>query len=141
MLMLRRFATGRVAAAVLALGLGIAGLLATAPAAEARIVVGLGFGFPLFPAPYYYYPPPPVYYAPPPVYYTAPPAYYTAPPAAAYPAPATAPVAADQAGPSFTNSAGQTCREYRTTVQINGQPAQSYGTACLQPDGTWRIVN
>ena len=24
--------------------------------------------------------------------------------------------------------------------QVNGQPQQSYGTACQQPDGTWRIV-
>jgi hypothetical protein len=70
------------------------------------------------PPPYYYAPPPPVVYAPPPTYYSAPPAYY-APPAQA---------------------TGQQCREYQSTTTINGQPQQIVGTACLQPDGTWRIV-
>jgi surface antigen len=32
------------------------------------------------------------------------------------------------------------CREYSQTVRIGNQVQESYGTACLQPDGTWRIV-
>lgn len=30
-------------------------------------------------------------------------------------------------------------REYTTTVTIGGAPADAYGTACLQPDGSWRF--
>lgn len=55
-------------------------LLAVPGSADARVVVGVGFGFPVFGfgAPYYY-PPPPVYYAPPPVVYAPPPVAYGAP--------------------------------------------------------------
>lgn len=102
------------------------GVLAPQPA-SARVAFGIGIGLPLFapiypaplyPAPVYY---PPAYYAPP-----APPAYY-APPAAAAPAAAQAPANAQ-------------CRQYSTTTVIDGQPQQAYGTACLQPDGSWRIT-
>ena len=34
---------------------------------------------------------------------------------------------------------GQYCREYKQTVLIGGQEHQAYGTACRQPDGTWRM--
>lgn len=33
------------------------------------------------------------------------------------------------------------CREYRTTVTIDGRVEEAYGTACRQPDGSWQIVN
>ena len=33
-----------------------------------------------------------------------------------------------------------TCREYTRDVIIDGRPAAAYGRACLQPDGSWRIV-
>jgi len=36
---------------------------------------------------------------------------------------------------------GQRCREYRTTVVIDGKPETSVGTACEQPDGRWQILN
>jgi len=32
------------------------------------------------------------------------------------------------------------CREYRTMVDIAGKKQQMYGTACRQPDGTWKAV-
>jgi surface antigen len=32
------------------------------------------------------------------------------------------------------------CREYRTTAIIAGKQQQMYGTACRQPDGTWKAV-
>lgn len=35
---------------------------------------------------------------------------------------------------------GRYCREYRTTVQIDGREEVAYGQACQQPDGTWRVV-
>jgi hypothetical protein len=104
------FATGTLAA--------LSAGLAAAPA-EARTFVSVGVGLPLF------YAPPPVVYAPPPVAYAPPPVVYTPAPTAYTPAPAPA---------------NQTCREYQSTIQVNGQPQPSYGTACLQPDGTWRIV-
>ena len=28
-------------------------------------------------------------------------------------------------------------REYQTTVIVGGRPVDAYGTACLQPDGSW----
>jgi surface antigen len=34
---------------------------------------------------------------------------------------------------------GQYCREYKQTIVIGGEPQQSYGTACRQADGTWKI--
>ncbi len=36
---------------------------------------------------------------------------------------------------------GGYCREYQQVVTVGGQPQQSYGTACRQPDGSWRIAN
>ena len=36
---------------------------------------------------------------------------------------------------------GQYCREYHQNVTVGGQQQQAYGTACRQPDGSWRIVN
>jgi surface antigen len=34
---------------------------------------------------------------------------------------------------------GQYCRRYEQTINVGGQPKQSYGTACRQADGTWQI--
>lgn len=33
------------------------------------------------------------------------------------------------------------CREFRTTAMIAGKKQQMYGTACRQPDGTWKNVS
>lgn len=33
------------------------------------------------------------------------------------------------------------CREYRSVATINGKKQQMYGTACRQPDGSWRQVS
>lgn len=35
---------------------------------------------------------------------------------------------------------GRYCREFQQTVTIGGATEQAYGTACLQPDGTWEVV-
>ena len=32
------------------------------------------------------------------------------------------------------------CREYSSTAIVDGRPVETWGTACLQPDGSWRIV-
>lgn len=37
-------------------------------------------------------------------------------------------------------SGNRYCREYQTKTTIGGQRQSSYGTACLQPDGSWEIV-
>jgi surface antigen len=39
------------------------------------------------------------------------------------------------------NANGQVCRDYQANAAINGQWQQVHGTACLQPDGSWQIVN
>jgi len=31
--------------------------------------------------------------------------------------------------------------EYRTAATLAGEPRETYGTACRQPDGSWQIVN
>ena len=43
--------------------------------------------------------------------------------------------------PAFQNTAGQYCREFQQTVTVSGRTQDAYGTACRQPDGTWKIVS
>ncbi len=131
-------------------------MLAVMPLAHAHdhdhwhggVFIGLGgpyYGDPYYPRPYYGYPysyyAPPVVYAPPPsVVYAAPqtvvvqqgPSVYQ-PPADFVSMPAT------QTSPTYQRN-GQYCREYQSNVSVGGQPQSSYGTACLQPDGSWRTV-
>jgi surface antigen len=57
----------------------------------------------------------------------APPVAY--PPQVVYPAP--------QAGYNGNDTCLQE-REYQTQVMIGGKQVEAYGTACLQPDGSWR---
>jgi hypothetical protein len=135
-------------------GLGILGALAlgavllpAAPAKADSFAFGYSSGYPgprHYHGPYrghgyrtgfVYVAPPPVYYAPPPrvVYVNPPPAYY-APPPVVYQAPQTLP------GGPLASDQSQQCREYQSTAVVNGQRVPSYGTACLQPDGSWRIV-
>lgn len=33
------------------------------------------------------------------------------------------------------------CREYRSSARIDGRTQRVHGTACRQPDGSWRLVN
>jgi len=40
-----------------------------------------------------------------------------------------------------TDNNGNYCREYQTTVTVGGEYQQAYGTACRQPDGSWKVVN
>lgn len=42
---------------------------------------------------------------------------------------------------TYQNASGQYCREFQQTITIGGQDQQSFGTACRQPDGSWKIVS
>jgi surface antigen len=41
---------------------------------------------------------------------------------------------------TYQSASGEYCREYRQTVWIGGEQQQAYGTACRQPDGSWKII-
>ena len=116
-------------AATAVLALGLMALPEPAHADRTRVSLGIGLNFGgYYPAyrPYYrpYYPPP-VVYAPPPAYYPPPPprVVYAPPP-----------------GPAYGPAQGGQCREFQTTVIVGGQPQPAYGTACLQPDGSWAFI-
>jgi surface antigen len=36
---------------------------------------------------------------------------------------------------------GGYCREYQQVVTVGNQQQEAYGTACRQPDGSWRVTN
>lgn len=42
---------------------------------------------------------------------------------------------------SVTFEGNPYCREFRTTADIGGKKQQMYGTACRQPDGSWKMVS
>jgi len=42
---------------------------------------------------------------------------------------------------TYQTAEGTYCREYQTTVLIEGKQERATGTACRQPDGSWRVVN
>lgn len=41
---------------------------------------------------------------------------------------------------TFVGALGQTCREFQQTIVVGGRTENAFGTACRQPDGSWRIV-
>ncbi len=38
-------------------------------------------------------------------------------------------------------SGGRYCREYTRTITVGRELYEGYGTACMQPDGSWEIVS
>jgi surface antigen len=42
---------------------------------------------------------------------------------------------------SYQDSVGSYCREYQQTITVGGRTRSAYGTACRQPDGSWRIAD
>lgn len=40
----------------------------------------------------------------------------------------------------YQTASGAYCREYNQTITVGGRTERGYGTACRQPDGTWKIV-
>ncbi len=83
--------------------------------------IGLGFVFPLYSYGYPYYVPAPVYTVP-----------AQLPPAAAQP---------DQRSYTASREEAAYCREYTKKVLVDGIEEMAYGTACLQDNGSWRIMN
>jgi surface antigen len=43
--------------------------------------------------------------------------------------------------PAYQTTSGQYCREFQQSITVGGQTQDAYGTACRQPDGTWKIVS
>ena len=152
--MRRRFAS------ILTLGtlaaIATVALAATPAAAHYRHFHGYRHGyFPYAYPSYYDYGPvyyPPVVVAPPPVV-VAPPPVYAAPvvagPALPAPVPSAYPPAA--AGYPAVGAPGVpvapgiegtpdclVVREYTTEIEVGGAPAEGYGYACLQADGSWK---
>lgn len=41
---------------------------------------------------------------------------------------------------TYQQSDGTYCREFQQTITIDGQTQQGHGTACRQPDGSWKVV-
>jgi hypothetical protein len=66
------------------------------------------------------------------------PAPVYAPPRVVYVQPAPQVV---QAAPPPVQASGSYCREYTETVTIAGTVHTAYGTACQQPDGSWRKMD
>jgi surface antigen len=42
---------------------------------------------------------------------------------------------------TYQSSNGQYCREFQQTITVGGENHNAYGTACRQPDGSWKIVS
>ena len=41
---------------------------------------------------------------------------------------------------TYKTETGQYCREFSQTIVIGGQSQDAFGTACRQPDGSWKIA-
>lgn len=46
-----------------------------------------------------------------------------------------------QGQPDWNQTAGRYCREYQSISTVAGRQQQTYGTACMQPDGSWEVIN
>jgi surface antigen len=42
---------------------------------------------------------------------------------------------------TYQKDDGTYCREFHQTVMIGGKEEQAYGTACRQPDGSWKMTD
>lgn len=42
---------------------------------------------------------------------------------------------------TYEQRSGEYCREYTMTSTVDGRPVETWGTACRQPDGQWRITD
>jgi hypothetical protein len=51
-----------------------------------------------------------------------------------------APPAPPPPPPIYVDESGDYCREYSREAHVGDRMQENYGTACLQPDGSWRVV-
>jgi surface antigen len=42
---------------------------------------------------------------------------------------------------TYQDAGGHYCREYQQNITVGGEQHEAYGTACRQPDGSWKVVN
>ncbi len=42
--------------------------------------------------------------------------------------------------PAYREAGGRYCREYQQTITVGGRTETAHGTACRQPDGSWKIA-
>ncbi|MFZ4124599.1 MAG: RT0821/Lpp0805 family surface protein [Rickettsiales bacterium] len=40
----------------------------------------------------------------------------------------------------YQTAEGSYCREFNQTINVGGKTEQAYGTACRQPDGSWKVT-
>lgn len=43
--------------------------------------------------------------------------------------------------PAYEVQDGEYCREFTQEIEIGGRVEEGYGTACRQPDGSWKIAS
>lgn len=48
---------------------------------------------------------------------------------------------ASTASAQYASGTAPYCREFTQVVDIGGRAESAYGTACMQPDGSWQIVS
>ena len=41
---------------------------------------------------------------------------------------------------TYDSASGDYCREYNQTITVGGKTEKAYGTACRQPDGSWKVT-
>jgi hypothetical protein len=115
--------------------IGAAHVLGATPASADTVFFGYQHG-PAHPFHHPHYRPwgPPVVFGPPVILVPPPRVVYLPSPYVAAPIPAV------PASAVYQTADGRYCRAYQATVVVGGIARPSYGTACLQPDGAWRIV-
>lgn len=42
---------------------------------------------------------------------------------------------------TIKTASGEYCREYTAKALVGSKPVDTYGTACRQPDGSWKLIN
>lgn len=40
---------------------------------------------------------------------------------------------------TYQTASGRYCREFQQTIVVGGESQKAYGTACRQPDGSWKV--
>ena len=41
---------------------------------------------------------------------------------------------------TYQTDSGQYCREFQQTITVGNKTQDGWGTACRQPDGSWKII-